>query len=184
MITLNKLIVRIFIILLIIVTGEVLYYFIFITPKSNPQPSSSSKSLPIPPPEYQTQQSTDCSAKCVLLFPSPFPQQAVKELELANLRVLKKDILKTMTVQYIYEGKLEKVEYNKYNNIPTIRFTIRSDGGDQNNFYYPQKPYIKIFDKKGSFDFFSLKIGQSIRGKVEYDLLTGNFKEIEIKIIN
>lgn len=176
---------QIFFVLILLVVGEIVYYFFILTQNSqnkNTPLLTNPTSILIPTLELKPELSENCLQKCSLLYPSPFPDQAIKELEFASLRALKKDILKSTLVQYTYEGTITKVEYGKFNDTPTVRFSIKSPSNNQNNFYYPQKPYLEIKDKTGTLNFNALKVGQHVKADVNYDILNGVYTKIALNI--
>lgn len=135
------------ILLIFVVLGELVFYMQLRGNYLKDNTSGKDNSKSITSKEGELNNSISCIDFCSKLYPSPYPEQALPESSLENLRVLKKGILKNFNIEYELDGIIESVEYS--NNNPDRFFEIiLSKNKNKNTFRFFRKGVENMAVKK------------------------------------
>lgn len=176
MASLNKILLGLFFFLMLLIIGEVIFLFM-----SNKQIANQSQANQVDIPSN------------VKLFPTTYPQQALKENQLVNLRTLKKGVVKIFSVHYVYEGKVVASEQYTTEGLKGFHLGVVADNGNRNDFYYVTPPTDIRVIRAGNEQVISLsqiQKGNFVQVSSDFDFLNVNipdfksdFKNVTIKVI-
>lgn len=187
---------RIFILLIavlgILIIGEAIYLFIgnplSLIKTSNSQ-ANTSNGASITPSENSSKDSGQCQPEanfnnCQFFFPKSNPNQAFTENQLINLRVLKKGLVKSSTLNYQLEGVINKIENLGTAEEPQIRVIIEGNEGHLGSFTYKENPLLSIKRINGEeIGLLDLKIDEKIGIDVEFDMIKEQYLNVEITVL-
>lgn len=118
---------------------------------------------------------------CQSWFPSPYPDQAISEINLISLRDLKKNLTTSAEINYNYEGIISDIKLGSdtKSDILFLSFAISKVNSEKTYFYFTNN-FTKLKINNTESDISNIKANTYTKLTVSYDALKNNYKKVFI----
>lgn len=118
---------------------------------------------------------------CQSWFPSPYPNQAISEINLISLRDLKKSLTTSAEINYAYEGIISEIKLGSdtKSDKTFLSFAISKDNSEKTYFYFTND-FTKLKINNKVSDISNIKANTNTRLTVSYDAIKNYYKKVTI----